>query len=939
MTARSSLLPLVLCFAGPTFALQDSPARSRFLWADINADGRVDAFVLRPDGSGRLLVGLENGDFEDRTLALGLGELGSLRAAAWGDMQGDGRLELAVVEATGRARLFLAEGQSVFSDVTSRVGLPVRSDVTAAEWLDYDGDGADDLLWHTAREELLFRNNRAGLFDNVQLGLERLVAPVLAESATERMTEAESGEVALDPSSGRAAPGADAGHSGPGRGAERIRGMESGSDDPGTNPARTLRDNDLDNVSSAVNPPFSSQTSCFPTMLDQATGNCIRASSIPELGLLYPLGIELFIDAASQYVGIGTLTPLSPLHVEGGAQMGTGHTVAAPLSSVLAGSENTIATDHSAIASGQRNVIEELPGGDASHNFIAGGWENRIETDSIFSMVGVTGQGSSIGGGMRNTVRTSRSVIGGGHLNEIEASGSGSVIAGGEFNIAAGTFSVVGGGKFNAATGGSSAVAGGLGNRTTGSIATIAGGVSNEAAGSTSTIGGGQSNLAPGTSATVAGGSNNEAAGVGSTIGGGEVNLAAAKHATVAGGSLNEASGEHSSIPGGRFNIAGGSHSFAAGHRAEALHDGAFVFANDTAVAAPFASTGAHQFLIRATGGVGIGTATPSSSLTVHEPDESASKTDFTESLTRSGLNITTEYTGDTYAPGLFWSTDNNNASKPKAGIFMHQASNGSRLHFGTSDAYATGITNDALIIDQAGKIGVGTGSGSIDAILHVQANSTRSAKFDRYGSDGELVAWARDDSVIGNVTVAGGTVSYNAFTGSHYAWSETEPEVGALMVLSGDNRPLSDGEAREIVYGVTPCTRANDRACLGAYVSTTRIGDGEDGTDVRLVAAVGNGELWVVDTGVDIAPGDYLIASDITGCAMLDDPRRFDTGHIVARAAEAVNWEALEDGARRARISVLFDPFERGPDNGGQNEALQEQIAELKIRIAELAR
>src|SRR5205085_11815757 len=56
-------------------------------------------------------------------------------------------------------------------------------------------------------------------------------------------------------------------------------------------------------------------------------------------------------------------------------------------------------------------------------------------------------------------------------------------------------------------------------------------------------------------------------------------------------------------------NTAAGNYSFAAGRQAKANHNGAFVWADHTFV--DFASTGVNQFLIRASGGVGINTNDP----------------------------------------------------------------------------------------------------------------------------------------------------------------------------------------------------------------------------------------------------------------------------------------------------------------------------------------
>jgi hypothetical protein len=63
------------------------------------------------------------------------------------------------------------------------------------------------------------------------------------------------------------------------------------------------------------------------------------------------------------------------------------------------------------------------------------------------------------------------------------------------------------------------------------------------------------------------------------------------------------------------LNTAAGDYSFAAGRRAKANHSGTFVWGDDTD--ADFASTAQDQVLIRASGGVGIGTNAPEAPLHV----------------------------------------------------------------------------------------------------------------------------------------------------------------------------------------------------------------------------------------------------------------------------------------------------------------------------------
>ncbi len=129
-------------------------------------------------------------------------------------------------------------------------------------------------------------------------------------------------------------------------------------------------------------------------------------------------------------------------------------------------------------------------------------------------------------------------------------------------------------------------------------------------------VAGGGGNTASGRWAAILGGSSNMASAAESVVGGGRNNRATGPTSAVGGGGGNEASGEHAAIPGGDRNIASGTTSFAAGRRANAVHDGTYVWADQSSPES-FVSTADNQYLIRATGGVGIGTADPTTELDV----------------------------------------------------------------------------------------------------------------------------------------------------------------------------------------------------------------------------------------------------------------------------------------------------------------------------------
>jgi hypothetical protein len=261
-------------------------------------------------------------------------------------------------------------------------------------------------------------------------------------------------------------------------------------------------------------------------------------------------------------------------------------------------------------------------------------------------------------------------------------------------------------------------------------------------------------------------------------------------------------------------------------------------------------------------------------------------------------------------------------------------------MSVGRGSSSGVDIANDLTVGDQ---VQIGNITPSIDGQLHVQADNARVAKFDRYSSDGELVAWARDDLVVGSVTVAAGVVSYNAFTGSHYAWTRDSMEHGALVSLTGQNL-RQRGADSEVIYGVELTARANAPGCLGAYLGLEEPTRAWSRENPHQIMAVGNGEMWVADSASgDIQAGDYLIASEVPGCAMRDDPERFPVGHIVARAAQPVDWAAIPrgpDGVRKTRISVLFESFVRDSRGAGMAATLaaqQAEMRELKQRLSSL--
>ncbi len=351
------------------------------------------------------------------------------------------------------------------------------------------------------------------------------------------------------------------------------------------------------------------------------------------------------------FLGAGTLNVIQPgadYSVLGGGYDNNIQSGSAE-SFIGGGYANTIQTNSndSVIGGGYQNTIQQsdyeatIAGGGINtiqsgneQSTIAGGLNNAIQYGALVSAIGggdgniieTNAEAAVIAGGFLNTNGGYISAILGGQQNTIQILADHSVIAGGYLNTIIGSLTVnvydfIGGGyanliqtntQYGTISGGISnlitagtangTIGGGSSNYVNGVSGTVGGGDHNEAMAFHDTVGGGFYNMASGGISTVAGGWTNVASGNGATVGGGGFNLASGLAATIGGGQFNQSTNLYTVVPGGNGNIAGGAASFAAGDQAQALHSGAFVWAD--AQGPPFASTAANQFNVRAGGGV-----------------------------------------------------------------------------------------------------------------------------------------------------------------------------------------------------------------------------------------------------------------------------------------------------------------------------------------------
>jgi tetratricopeptide (TPR) repeat protein len=165
-------------FQGPRSSQLPEDMGSGVAWGDFDNDGFDDLFVVSGGGSldlpnsalspSVLYRNLGNGRFEK---AKGFPDL-RIRgmAAAWGDFDNDGRLDL-VVTSYDRIYLFHNDGDGTFADVSHKLGLDRdRKFWAGVSWGDYNRDGYLDL--YVCGYVTYKRNEQNAATSSTQFGLE-----------------------------------------------------------------------------------------------------------------------------------------------------------------------------------------------------------------------------------------------------------------------------------------------------------------------------------------------------------------------------------------------------------------------------------------------------------------------------------------------------------------------------------------------------------------------------------------------------------------------------------------------------------------------------------------------------------------------------------------------------------------------------------------------
>ena len=171
--------------------LDDQLGGLNCIGTDYDNDGDIDILILRgawllDDGQIRNSLVRNNGDgtFTDITRSAGLADPACpTQAAAWGDFDNDGDLDLYVANESRDeydrvsypAQLFRNNGDSTFTDIAAAAGVTNKRFGKGVTVGDYDNDGDLDIYVSNVGRNRLYRNNGDQTFTDVapQLGVTR----------------------------------------------------------------------------------------------------------------------------------------------------------------------------------------------------------------------------------------------------------------------------------------------------------------------------------------------------------------------------------------------------------------------------------------------------------------------------------------------------------------------------------------------------------------------------------------------------------------------------------------------------------------------------------------------------------------------------------------------------------------------------------------------
>lgn len=334
---------------------------------------------------------------------------------------------------------------------------------------------------------------------------------------------------------------------------------------------------------------------------------------------------------------------------------------------------------------------------------------------------------------------------------------------------------------------------------------------------------------------------------------------------------------------------------------------------------------------------LGIGTTTTAAAKLSIFDGANATKTVFTQGVADGGILISSNYADGAYTPGVFWSTPDNNSTKPKAGIFLQETGSGTSMFIGTSNSYATGITNDAIVVNPSGNVGLSSTSpvqkldvaGNAKANLFLaSSNGTAAAPAYAWNTDQNMGMFRAGTDAMGFST-AGAERIRIASNGNVGIATTTTPQKLTVVGNTQSTRFLASSNGT----AAAPAYSWSSDGDLGIYrVTTNTLGFSTAGVERLRIASNGN-------IGIGTATASYTLHVNgrlkSTGINETSDARlKKDVSNINNPLEKILAMRGVTYNWRRDEFPDM--KFDEGLQYGLIAQELEEVIPELVLTDAE---
>ena len=148
---------------------------------------------------------------------------------------------------------------------------------------------------------------------------------------------------------------------------------------------------------------------------------------------------------------------------------------------------------------------------------------------------------------------------------------------------------------------------------------------------------------------------------------------------------------------------------------------------------------------------------------------------------------------------------------------------------------------------------------------------------------------------------------NYGPFTGSHDVKlaADFPKDYKKGLIVSATGETLARTDDGETNFSSTLLTahlagQAKDKKVFGVLISEGPLPKGhwyqaKDGERFGIVNALGEGRVWVTNINGDIAAGDYITTSDISGYGQMQDDDLVHS-YTLGKATENVDWSKVTD-------------------------------------------